>query len=382
MYLVKRCLIILCIWIAGKKMAGQNIYASVDQDLREHYEASNLPGFAVALIQDGEVVYRASYGFADIEKQILFTDTTTLNVGSASKTVVGVAMAQCLARGYFTLDAEINEFLPFEISYPKSPESIRIHHLGTHTSGLLDSKYYGNTYVPAKFTGSDYHPGFKSFLEKHKEISLSSFLKNLFNLEGKWYNRKNFSKGGPGAAFQYANVNAAFGALIVEAASGLSFRDYTVESIFQPLQMTRTSWVQPKEMATRYFPSGYKVAPYRLITYPDGGLYSSLEDLSRFVIEILKGRSGEPTVLDPIDIKALLPGDDDENRIFWGMGTESRDIGHTGSDPGVQVDLRFNADHETGIIVMTNVNAEDDSKLEKQFRGIIEILKKHFYLTN
>lgn len=382
MFRLKQCFLVFLILIFGKKLSSQDLNVSLDQDLSEHYNVSGLPGFALAVIQEGKVVFRGSYGFADIENQIPFTTATILNIGSVSKTVVGVAMAQCLARDYFVLDSEISKFLPFDISYPKTQADIAIHHLGTHTSGLKDTKYYGHTYVPLKSDDEDVHQGFRSFLERHDEIPLSVFLANLYSKGGKWYSRKNFSKRGPGMDFEYANVNAAIGALVVESVSDLSFHEFTTKHIFQPLHMNSTSWDHPTEMATRYFPSGEKVPAYRLITYPDGGLYSSVEDLSRFVLDILKARKGEDTEMDPMDVKALLPGDEDDNRIFWGMGEKSRDIGHAGSDPGVQVDLRFNADHSTGIIVMTNVNAEDDSSLSEQFSNIIQLVKKYYYSDN
>ena len=382
MSMSKQCLLVLLLMNFGNALTGQNINASLDQALAQHYKVSDLPGFALAVIQEEKVVYSGSYGFADIESQVPFTTTTILNVGSVSKTIVGVAMAQCIARDHFEPESKISGFLPFEISFPKAQTAITIRHLGTHTSGLKDTKYYGHTYLSVDTDDEEVHQGFRSFLERHEEMPLSAFLANLYSKGGKWYSRKNFSKSEPGMDFGYANVNAAIGALVIESASDLSFREFTTMHIFQPLQMTHTSWDLPAEMATRYFPSGDKVPPYRLITYPDGGLYSTVDDLSRFVVEILKARKGETTGIHPIDVKVLLPGDEDDHRIFWGMGEKSRDIGHAGSDPGVQVDLRFNADHNTGIIVMTNVNAEDDSTLNEQFSAIILIVKKHYYRNN
>lgn len=379
---LKQCLLALFILIFGKELASQEFNIFLDQDLEEHYKASELPGFALAVIREGKVVYEGSYGFADKEKQIPFTTSTILNIGSVSKTVVGVAMSQCLAKGHFTLDSDISNYLPFEISHPKTQSPITIRHLGNHTSSLNDTRYYGHSYLPINSDEKEVHEGFRNFLEKHADMSLAAFLSNLFSRDGKWYSRKNFSKKAAGIEFQYANVNAAIGALVIESVTNLSFRQFTEKHIFQPLQMSSTSWDYSEKIATRYFPSGEKVPTYRLITYPDGGLYSSVEDLSRFLIAIMMARTGHETPLDPIDIERLLPGDDDDNRIFWGMGERSHDIGHAGSDPGVQVDLRFNADHDTGIIVMTNVNAEDDSDLSEQFSSIIQMVKEYYYGNN
>jgi len=61
--------------------------------------------------------------------------------------------------------------------------------------------------------------------------------------------------------------------------------------------------------------------------------------------------------------RLMLPGDDDINRAFWGMGEQSQNIGHGGSNPEVQTDLQFNADRKIGRIILANVRAEDNDIL-------------------
>jgi hypothetical protein len=145
--------------------------------------------------------------------------------------------------------------------------------------------------------------------------------------------------------------------------------------------MRFTSWHIDKEnqgaMAALYFPAGKQVPAYRLITYPDGGLLSTAEDLSIFLREMIKAYSGNSTYLEPEYAQIMLPGDQDTNRVFWGMGEKSRNIGHGGSDPGVQTDLQFNADSKIGRIILTNVNAEDNETLWTQYREIHDILAQY-----
>ena len=59
------------------------------------------------------------------------------------------------------------------------------------------------------------------------------------------------------------------------------------------------------------------------------------------------------------------------------MGVKSRNIGHGGSDPGIQTDMQFNADTKIGRIIFTNVNAEDNEALWEEYRGIHKILAKY-----
>ena len=58
------------------------------------------------------------------------------------------------------------------------------------------------------------------------------------------------------------------------------------------------------------------------------------------------------------------------------MNQQSGNIGHSGSDPGIQVDLQFNALTGIGRIIFTNVNAEDNEQMEEQYQTIHSIIKK------
>ena len=92
---------------------------------------------------------------------------------------------------------------------------------------------------------------------------------------------------------------------------------------------------------------------------------------------MIKAYSGNSTYLPLKYAKLLLPGDDDMDRAFWGMRKKNRTIGHEGSDPGTQTDIRFKADTKIGRIILTNVNAEDSEVLYQQYRGIHDILVKY-----
>ena len=133
---------------------------------------------------------------------------------------------------------------------------------------------------------------------------------------------KAFFKSEAGEEKVYTNLNAAIAAYIVELATGVPFKDYTRQEIFAPLKMPSTTWDQKEipsnQMATRYFPRGGIVANYDLITYPDGGLFSNVDDMSYFLMEIMKGYFDTSTMLSDPSINCLLPGDGDQERAFWG----------------------------------------------------------------
>lgn len=364
--------------------SAQNAIDSLRSDLKTHYEKSDLPGFAVSIVSAQGVLFQEGFGFADIITKKPYTASTIQNIGSVTKTVVGLALVKAIEDGYLTFDTEINEILPFEVMNPKYPDlPILVRHLANHTSSILDAKYYANSYVIADIQDDreGVHEGFNNFLKSHMEISVNLFLKQSLSKGGQWYKKKNFSKNKPGETREYSNVNAALTAYLVEIASGVPFKAYTKVEIFDPLGMNATGWslaeIDLEMHATLYFPRKAIVPWYTLVTYADGGLITSLEDMNRYLMEVMRAYSGNSTFLNAEYAKMMLPGDEDDDRAFWGMGTKSRNIGHSGSDPGVQTDVHFNADSKIGRIIFTNVNAEDNEETDKQYNEIHKIIKKY-----
>lgn len=76
----------------------------------------------------------------------------------------------------------------------------------------------------------------------------------------------------------------------------------------------------------------------------------------------------------------LFPGDEDDYRAFWGMNEKVRNIGHTGSDPGVETEIRFNADTQIGYVIFTNVNAADNDDIWAQYKAIQALIIEHMHL--
>ena len=381
---MKKFLILSLTIFISVELTAQTYSDSLTIELTKHLNASDLPGFSVAIVNENGVLYQKGFGLANKENRKQFDSSTILNLGSVSKTVVGLALIKAIEDGKLTLDTKINDMLPFQVVNPFFKDKpILIRHLANHTSSILDSKHYGKTYVLDEnfVENENTHQGFLGFLKSHASIGLKDFLFNILNKDGDWYRKKNFLKVKPGNKKEYSNLNAALAAYIIEIATEMPFEEYTQTKIFEPLGMQFTSWKIEEEkidrMATRYFPAGKQVPSYRLITYPDGGLYSNSTDLSKYLIEMIKAYSGNSTFLPLKYAKLLLPGDDDKNRAFWGIREKNQTIGHEGSDPGTQADMRFKADTKIGRIILINVNAEDSEVLYQQYRGIYDILAKY-----
>ncbi|RZJ77240.1 MAG: class A beta-lactamase-related serine hydrolase, partial [Chryseobacterium sp.] len=128
--------------------SAQKTVQGLDDFLAGLQAGSKLPGFAVAIVKNDQVLFSKGYGFADIKKKIPYTAETIQPVGSVSKTFIGLALMQGTEKGWFTLETPINDILPFKVINPNMPtEIIRIKHLATHTSGLIDNpSVYNKTY--------------------------------------------------------------------------------------------------------------------------------------------------------------------------------------------------------------------------------------------
>lgn len=253
------CLLIFCFFVETT-LISQNLEKELTNELTQHFEKSNLPGFAVAIVKEKEVIYQHGFGYAGKVTQKPFTVHTIQNIGSVTKTVVGVAVVKAIAAGKLSMDTKINDILPFTIENPYfKDQPILLRHLVTHTSGILNTKFYGNTYVASEYqtTTENVHEDFLGFTKSHKEMELGLFLKSILYKGEKWYKKKNFLKAKPGATKDYSNLNAALAAYMVEIVMEMPFHEYATKNILAPLKMTNSGWfyqyISTEDCATLYF---------------------------------------------------------------------------------------------------------------------------------
>ena len=105
----------ICISIG---IRGQNHSDYLTVDLTKHYNSSDLPGFSVAIVSENEILYTRSFGLANKENEIAFESTTIQNLGSVSKTFVGLALIKAIEDGALEINTNINDILPFQVINP------------------------------------------------------------------------------------------------------------------------------------------------------------------------------------------------------------------------------------------------------------------------
>ncbi|MGB3588698.1 MAG: serine hydrolase domain-containing protein [Tunicatimonas sp.] len=371
---------------------------ALDTRLQDVYERSNFAGFSVSVIKQGEVAFQKSYGQADVGRGVDLTNQTAMNIASISKLFIGVALMNVVEQGKMTLETEINDVLPFTVTNPHSPEiPIQVKHLITHTSGILDDDdtYFSNYSILA---GEDLSSPMAQRMQNElgvktegQVLSLNNFVQAYLTPAGPLYQSTNFGKYATGSTYSYSNVGSALAAYIIEIVTGESFDEYTQEVILEPLQMNNTAWklnqIDRSQVSYQYWDKDNPIPFYTLATYPDGSLVTSIEDLTNFMLEMMKGQSGQSEFLlskasyqtlfsQKLDTRPPgLPEREENYGVFWVWSTSGR-IGHTGGDIGSTAFLGFNPTTQSGSIAIINTNtAEAGNNAAERLAEIVNAYK-------
>ena len=355
---------------------------ALDGFVEQQMAQTGIVGLAAAIILDRKVVWMQGYGFADKQRGVPFTPDTIMNIGSISKTVTGAALMHAVQEGKLDLDTDINEYLPFKVANPNFPEErITLRQLATHTSSIVDR--------PAAYEGA-YHYGGDS------PQSLGEFLVDYFSTEGKLYSRENFLDARPGSQREYSNIAAGLAGYIVELATDAKLNAYTREFLFTPLGMHNTGWFLAEIDSSRHSQLyiaqdgvSIPILNYGLTTYPDGGVRTSVADLSHFFMALLNG--GEYAgnrVLDAESVAQMLKFQFTESNkpdnvllaeknsgIFWQSMFNVTRMGHGGSDPGVQTMMLADLSGRIGVILFINTSLSG-AELAKS-NAIFDAIWKH-----
>lgn len=360
---------------------------SLTNEFKEIYKQGYITGFSVAIVNKDTTVYQRGFGYSDIKTGLEYTSNTVQNVASISKTLIGIALLKAQELGKLELDDPVNMYLPFEVTNPNHPKNdITLRHLATHTSTIIDTKYYGaKAYVlkeDAELT-KEIEDLYVKLNLPESHTSILDYLKKVLPKEGIWYDEKGFLKNKPGEIFEYSNIGATLAALALEKATGDSFDKFTGTHILEPLKMDSSGWsFNYIDMATHtklYTKSKTEIPFYSLITYPDGGLITSARDLSKYLQELINGFIGEGTLLNKQSYKEFFtkqlearnftsPDNAGNEGLFLGFKPDGL-VGHSGGDPGVSTYMFFDPEFSIGVIVL--VNTELDSCGDKQYEDIL-----------
>ena len=246
-----------------------------------------LAGAIVAVVQDGEVLFKQGYGYADIaSRDPANADQSLFRIASITKTFVWTAVMQLVERGQLDLDADVNAYLDFAI--PDTYEvPITLKHLMTHTPGFEESG-----------TG-----GFRENVEDI--VPLGAYLASHTPARVR----------PPGEYVSYSNYGTALAGYIVGRVSGMPWEQYIESNILDPLAMSNTNIRTPvridlePKLATGYtYSAGDFVAqPYwHEMEAPAGIISTTADDMTRFMLAHLQnGTHNGATILRPDTVQRM-----------------------------------------------------------------------------
>ena len=245
--------------ILGSICYGQTKNEQLDKLLDQYVENGEFNG-SVLVADQGKVMYKKGFGWANMEWDIKNKPNTKHRLGSISKQFTALLILQLAEAGKLDLHTPISTYLP---NYPKDKgDKINTHHLLTHTSGIPNYTSFPGFF--AKESRDPYSPieFIKKFADKDLEFT-------------------------PGEKFNYSNSGYFLLGVIIEKLSGKTYEQMLEDKIFTPLGMNDSGYDTHsailKNRATGYEKAGNNFINSSYldmsIPYAAGSLYATVEDL-------------------------------------------------------------------------------------------------------
>ncbi len=323
----------------------ESIEKKLDDYLNAHLQNRSFMG-SVLLARGGRILVSKGYGMANLEHDVLNTPQTKFRLGSITKQFTSMSIMQLQIKGLLNVDNTFDNYLP---DY-KSGDEFTIHHLLTHTSGVIS------------FTGfPDYRKNM--ILPLKLEEIIAKFKDRPLEFE-------------PGSQFKYSNSGYILLGYVIEKVSGLSYADYAKENIFDPLGMSDTGYDSHravlKNRATGYiaYKERYINSDYidMKIPHAAGALYSTVEDLFKWdralYTEKLIDASSREKMFTP-----FLNG----YGYAWGIGTifELKRISHNGGINGFVTHIGRFPEEDACVIILSN---QANAKMRDIVKDVTAIL--------
>ncbi|NHJ05527.1 MAG: class A beta-lactamase-related serine hydrolase [Candidatus Heimdallarchaeota archaeon] len=123
--------------VKSKKEIIKKAIHLIDNWLNYQTYIKEIPGLAVGIFVDDEVIFRREYGYADLENKIKLNDKHLFRIASHSKLFTATAIMKLYHEEKLSIDDKISKFLPwFASENDENLQQIRIRHLLTHSSGM------------------------------------------------------------------------------------------------------------------------------------------------------------------------------------------------------------------------------------------------------
>lgn len=207
------------------------IHEKVDQIFAE-WDKPDSPGCALAVIENGRIVYMRGYGMAKLDSKVPITPATVFDIGSMSRQFTAASVVLLAKNGKISLDDDIRKYFP---EFPDYGNTITIRHLICHTSGIRDYAWL-MLLARMSFEGTNKD-------DRQNILNLIARQRHLYFV--------------PGDDCYYSNSNYLLLGLIVERVTGMSLGESEEKRIFAPLGMRHTFLRKDRDALMEHAADGY-----------------------------------------------------------------------------------------------------------------------------
>jgi len=330
----------------------------IETEVAKFMAKNNVPGISVAVVKDGEYVWAAGFGMADLENSVPATSQTLYRLASLSKPITAVAAMQLWQQGKLDLDAPVQKYCP---AFPEKPEGpITTRELLNHTAGIRHYRL-GPVLDPQVVSTKHLKNPVQDGLDFFKDDPLVSK---------------------PGAEFHYSTYGYSVIGCVIEGVTGGKYSDFVMKSVFTPAAMDtaqvddrfaiiprRTRFYQKDEnghvLNSDFLDSSYKI--------PGGGWLASAEDMAHFEAAMLNDTLVKRSTRDLMWSATL-------NKLGKGYGlgfgvTKQNDvvtIAHGGDQQGTSTFIGIIPAQKMGVVVLVNMEEVDKSALGYDLLKILQ----------
>jgi CubicO group peptidase (beta-lactamase class C family) len=324
-----------------------------DEWLTQAVVDGKVPGLAIAIVADGQVIHSKGYGYRDLKQKLPVTPRTLFAIGSITKSFTVATLGTLADEGKFEWDKPVREYLPgFRMYDATTTEQLTTRDMVTHRSGLPrhDLVWYTSEFP------------LESLVQRLRHLPPSKPLRSKFQYNNLMYNTAGY---------------------IASQIGEKPWPELVRERIFGPLGMTYSRMsledaATGDELALPYkrdFKSNgvEEVPPFKNMTVaPAGSIYSCVEDMAKYVrMHIDQGKFGGKTVVGQNTIRQMQsaqistdwtsPYPEIEGSAY-GMGLTvnyyrgHKQVGHGGAIDGMRATMSFLLKEKLGVVVLWNLS--------------------------
>ncbi|GCE15734.1 cyclic peptide export ABC transporter [Tengunoibacter tsumagoiensis] len=338
----------------------KSLTTTIDTYMQEQVKNAKIPGFAAAVIENNQVIYRLNSGDArTANAQGPVTSSTLFELGSNSKAFTGLAILQLEDQHLLSGQESVSTYLPwFWLTYKGEKATITLDELLHHTSG-----------IGAETIGS--------IPTSSSNTALQETVKTLVGTELKHQ---------PGKTFEYATINYDVLGLIIQSVTNETYESYIHDHILLPLGLNHT-YVGRQSLPPAQLPIGYKACfyttcPYQAPDYygntPAGYILSDQADMIRWT-EIQLGTIAVPAPFQQLIQQSHIPDrsvapdtDGSSYAIGWSVyQIGSGLISHDGANPNFSSYVGMLPAQKVSVILMGNI---DYSNMHAMGKGILDLI--------